>query len=198
MDKVTEIEIDAVYAFVQAKLPYAGGRIGRILRTITEAIQFERFVGSTGAKRINTIMSRRAADLMAVNTSDQFVKETILEHTKPLSRLYAELLEMRQQLTPERLQTLLIDQMKVFPLVTITRKEDEGLRNNLEPYERYRIAGIEVGKVAHIAWGKQPEWEVIPHALRIIVENEQDRRRDQVCECDVEVRDDRTSSKEGA
>lgn len=188
MDRVTEIEIKAIYDFVKSEIPYQA-RISRILRTVTETIQFGQFYGSTYGKLINRTMSREAANLLVDHNAASFARATVLEHSKPLKILYEELLD--QPLSRVGLNKFLCNQMKWYPLVTVTKAEDRRLRNEGMPHERYRNAAIEVGTVSEVTFNATPVWTTWPEALQMLVDatdGENEKERDLAWgEGDIEV-----------
>ncbi|MER8845785.1 hypothetical protein [Mesorhizobium australicum] len=177
MDKVTEIEIQAIYAFVKNDVKYQS-RVSRIIRTVTEALQFGTYCDSTKAKKINLIMSREAASLMGADKKKaNFAKKTVLEHTKPISTLYKELLARKDDATLAEVSQKLVDYVRSFPLVTITGEQDRALKDNVAlPHVRYHNARIEVGQVTAMTFGRHPEWTILPKALQMVVVDE--RRSD--------------------
>src|SRR5260221_2866334 len=95
LDAVTQIEIDALLSCLKKGVGYkSGGRIMRIMRTVSEALHFVRYhhpvdepkyKDSTKLKRINLFVSFEASRLI-VGTWKNFKKGTVLEHPLPLEK----------------------------------------------------------------------------------------------------------------
>jgi hypothetical protein len=152
VDKITEIELDAIVSMVKARVRYSS-RVSRIMRTITEALSFEEYCNSTAGKLRNPRMSRGAEQLMARYNASEFVKRTILEHHEPLKNLYASLCAVGSGLDRDKAKAILGE----YPLVTVSKDEDRRLRElkpdrPRTPAQRYKDAGIEVN------WNASPKF----------------------------------------
>ena len=93
-----EIQMDAIIAGVRRGLPYEAGGNGRALRYVSEVLHRDRYYAhmprphynSTDAKKLNPLISRRAAALVGIMPFEKFkTKElTRLDHSLPLRQVY--------------------------------------------------------------------------------------------------------------
>jgi hypothetical protein len=158
LDAITQIEIDAIVSFVRAGVPYQS-RVARIMRTVSEALHFGgEYCNSTKGKTVNLRMSRQAALLLENSTKKEFAANTILEHPRPIEHIYNDLIAKRADVFPK----MVIDKLGHYPLVTVTKKENQNLKHKgwESPVSRYK--GIEVGEVSAIAFGKVAHWKPKP------------------------------------
>jgi hypothetical protein len=156
LNEITKIEIEAIISSVRRDVKYQS-RVSRIMRTISEAIHGYRHYGSTGksyrdssnAKRVNPFISREAAALLPKMTFREFKRAVDLEHALPLREAYRSLRETVGDITRQNV----IDCLRRYPLVTITKEEHKRLRGLTDPNSRYIQADVEVGRVDKIAFG---------------------------------------------
>lgn len=160
IDEVTRIEIDAVLAFLRAVVPFQS-RVARIMRTISEAAHFGGYLNSTQGKLKNLCVSKDVARLLARSDQKAFLAQTVLEHPLPLARIYEDLAAEVTAVTAEHV----LSALSTYPLITVTKEEDLRLPSSgwASPEERYSHAGIEVGRIDRIAFGREPIWT--PEAL---------------------------------
>lgn len=161
IDVVTRIEVKAVLSFLQEGVQYET-RVARIMRTISEALHFGRYCGSTKGKSINLRVSRKASCLIAKCTKKEFGAKTVLEHPLPLEKIYLDLVAQGQ--TKKLNSEAVVASLKRYDLITITKEEDLILKHNgwATPVERYANAKIEVGRVGSIMFGVEPSWTSEP------------------------------------
>jgi hypothetical protein len=159
LDIVTRIEAQAVLTCLQEAVPYQS-RVSRIMRTISEAVHFGQYRNSTQGKLNNLTVSRGAANLMAHCTQADFLGNTILEHPLPLERMYLDLAARAAALALSDI----FDQLKRYPLVTVTAEENRRLKHTgwASPKQRYAEANIEVGRLKSIFFGTAPAWTPDP------------------------------------
>jgi hypothetical protein len=162
IDAVTQIELDAVVAFLRRGVTYQS-RVARILRTISEAAHFGRYVSSTRGKLINLVISRGAARRLAsVREPKTYAR---VEHPLPLEIIYGNLELSAKSHARELGAQDVLEALRRYPLVTVTKDENQQLKHTgwTTPAERYENAGVEVGRVKVLELGRQPEWR--PTAL---------------------------------
>jgi hypothetical protein len=168
IDDMTQVELEALHSCLIRRIAYQK-RLERIMRTISEAQHFAkyvpslkgRYVMSREGKTLNPVVSQEAARLMST-TSDKwaFSSATILEHPWELKRIYNALMKHPQDVGAALCR---------YPLVTVTEVEDQELKR-LEklkkldpaadwttPAERYTRAGIKVGRVKEVRFGEGEE-----------------------------------------
>jgi hypothetical protein len=141
-DCITRFELETIVKIAKAKIAYES-RIARILRTISEALNFGKYCNSSAGKLKNLRMSQGAIDLMRElgrGNKEEFLRNTVLEHQEPLSDVYKRLLNLGPDLTIDRAAEIIGQ----FRLVTVTKSEDRRLRDckDLEAAARYEKAGI--------------------------------------------------------
>jgi hypothetical protein len=93
-------------------------------------------------KKHNPKMSKAALDIKGRISFKEWASLTINEHQEPLQKTWSWILEHAASLTP----TDVLERFKRWPMVTVTKEEDERLRQltQLDPGQRYDVAQIEV------------------------------------------------------
>jgi hypothetical protein len=166
-DVVTRIQVKAILSCLQEGVDYQAGRVGRIMRTISESLHLvqyhspvkePKYKDSTQLKRINLFVSRQAARLVA-GTWKGFNKGTVLEHPLPLDIMYRRL----QELAMPTLESI-GEMLGHYPLITVINEEDKKLKHSgwISPIERYNDAKIEVVRLEEIKFGVEPVWKPAP------------------------------------
>ena len=156
-DPITAIELEAMVSFIGQQIPY-DFRIGRILRTISEAVHFGgRYWNSTQAKSRNKFISLGASELLARCRKREFEQQTVLEHPLPIKWMYLDRPMPLGSHGSDVSVQFVVDTMRATPLITVLSKEDKRLPHHSErltPRQRYEKAKIKVGRVDSIEPGK--------------------------------------------
>jgi hypothetical protein len=137
--------VELLIAEVNSEAPQRDQTITYAMRVISNYCAVGKDVGASVAKRLNRRISKHALALKHVLPHHEWVKKTINEHQEPLSQVWGWLLENRSTLSVQSVY----DRFAAFPMVTITREEDDllnktGNRNVGDPEQRYRNAQIEI------------------------------------------------------
>lgn len=120
--------------------------VGMALREASNWALSERPLSPAKFKSSNPVMSRSAWELKGDVSHKNWMAKTRLEHWEPITQLWS----WSVRALPSKDEIL--SRMRKWPIVTVTKDEDSRLRNEFDPETRYRMAGIEVGKVENGIW----------------------------------------------
>ncbi len=121
------------------------------MRVISNYCSIGKDAGSSQIKRANQRISRSAFDLKRTLPFNEWARNTINEHQEPLKLIWNWILTKKDELNSDKV----LDRFKEFPMIIITRKENDrlnelGLREKGDPEQRYREANIEILDVANL------------------------------------------------
>lgn len=143
--------IDFLLREAKSKNPVKDQAITYAMRVISHYCSIGRDALSATAKKLNPRMSEKA-----YKVSKQKPKEwtkgiyTVHEHQEPLKEVWNWILANREGLSPEAV----LEKFHQWPMVIVTRDEDSKLNkcHSENPSERYKLAGIKVGKSEGGKW----------------------------------------------
>ena len=127
--------------------PCGDQTVSMAMRVISNFYSCGGDVSSSEAKKRCARISRKALTLR--EAGGNWIKETINEHQEELADVWKWILANRDSIKAEEV----IDRFKTWPMVTVTKVEDQKLRDEKKrrgknagrtPLERYIDAGIEV------------------------------------------------------
>lgn len=154
MKRITDPVLVRRLMFACTEIKSSDGKYDQTMSVLLRALSNVASVGSDGTsfsvKCKNPRMSVSAKHLRAVLNNDKlWASRTINEHPMPLKDLWQRWRKLAEDLTIETLW----EDLQTYPMVTITKEEDQRLRvvgRNKKAFssseERYRAASIELCK----------------------------------------------------